>query len=692
MDKQGDDLRRRLLRRKKLAPLGRKPLRRPSCCVSFSSTISTAFLSLLAATSPFSLTEALTKLDLSYQPHVDAAAIVQMVGQHPIFKSVATAGPNSGTQADDPLVVVLDVSNSHLGDDGIAKLAQTLWSNHNDNNSTGTNTTSRRNIRLDVEAPMNRLTGKGVTEFLGILLYNNDNSSTTTTTKTTTLGKLNLGWNRLHDDEHHRPNRAFYSALQKLLASNQQCPEILCLERTGLGPAACRAMAKGLMARWERTGATSTTTPRPLSLHLTGNPIGDAGVAALAAAIRTICNSRRSHNETRSSLIFDTLDLSACGIGDAGIEALVLALENEVDAGNAAATAAAYADVDFPIRRLILSNNRISNQGALLLGRVFRSLGSRLQLNLDNNEAITDQGVVTLAEAVSKGTLADVSLCSCSIHADGAELWGKALRKFAQSNNGFADNSICVDLSGNPLGMLHGKSKSEGSKYSASRIKSTASATASAYMNHGLNFLKKGLGPSTVESDDDEEKKNGSPATSDSTDSSRKRCGFKALANAFIGNGRNADDALDRKTDISQMKTMHLGLRRTFCDTAGADALAAMLVAAKDEMGGRVSIEFELALNPVVEEEAIEALYGNDDVRLRDMAEHHTEAMEVLRRAQERAADAARVMAARRRAEMAFDVRRGDETQVEPDEEESLDVEEEWDSDADYENEEQVYE
>ena len=140
------------------------------------------------------------------------------------------------------------------------------------------------------------------------------------------------------------------------------------------------------------------------------------------------------------------------------------------------------------------------------------------------------------------------------------------------------------------------------------------------------------------------------------------------------------------------MKTMHLGLRRTFCDTAGADALAAMLVAAKDEMGGRVSIEFELALNPVVEEEAIEALYGNDDVRLRDMAEHHTEAMEVLRRAQERAADAARVMAARRRAEMAFDVRWGDETQVEPDEEESLDVEEEWDSDADYENEEQVYE
>jgi len=174
-------------------------------------------------------------------------------------------------------------------------------------------------------------------------------------------------------------------------------------------------------------------------------------------------------------------------------------------------------------------------------------------------------------------------------------------------------------------------------------------------------------------------------------DSSKKRCGFKALANAFIGED-DGDDVPEKATGSFEKKTIHLGLRRTLCDTAGADALAAMLVAAKDDMGGSSEIELELALNPVIEDETIAALHGEDEYRLRDMAERYMEAMEVIRRAQQRAAEAARMMAARREAETAFDQKwdappesfgaEGADDEDEP-------YEEEWDSDADYENEEE---
>jgi len=618
-------------------------------------------------------------LDLSYHPHVET-------------KTITTAAKQSMAKLDDhrpaPLLL-LDVSNSCLGDDGLRELSQRILqldaaADHHDNSTVAT--------VMQLKAQMNRLTRTGATDFFRTLLRN--------TTSAPAVRKLDFGWNRLYnDDGDHKANKAFHKALQDLLASKTRCPETLCLERTGLGPAACRAIGKGMMARFDhdekeegpRTSdddESNNVNTRLLSLHLAGNPIGDAGAAALAAAIRTVCSRTEENDGTSSSdhgtddgLVLDTLDLSACDIGDAGAEALALALED----GNRC-----------PVRRLVLCNNRISDQGALSLGRSYQG-SEDLHLLLDNNSKITDRGIATIVDAVEKGQLTDVSLRSCSIHADGAELWGKALRNFAERSN--KQQSIHIDLSGNPLGVLRGKSKSEGSKYSASRLKSQASATASAYMNHGLNFLKKGIGPafaasSGAESDDEEEKGEGSTSASaeNTDDPSNKRCGFKAMANAFIGEDHPGDHhAPSTKISNAPRRRIRLGLRRTFCDTAGADALAAMLVASRDDLNG-VELELELDLNPIVEEEAIAALHGEDENRLREMAERHAEAMEIIRVAQERAAEASRMAAARRAAAgAAYDRQRWD-APPEPydvdlnDDEEHL-YEDEWDSDAVYEDE-----
>jgi hypothetical protein len=184
--------------------------------------------------------------------------------------------------------------------------------------------------------------------------------------------------------------------------------------------------------------------------------------------------------------------------------------------------------------------------------------------------------------------------------------------------------------------------------YSAGAIKSKASATASAYVSQGLSFLKKGLGSVGVtlgpESDDEEEEQQ---QASDAVEESDKnmRCGFKSLANAFIA---FEQDIPPVDEPVHAVKNVTLGLRRTFCDTAGADALAAMITATKDQYQG-LNLKLELDLNPVVEDDMVNALYGHDDDILTEMADRHNEAMEVLRQAHERAVTAAKVLAARRR-------------------------------------------
>ena len=201
-----------------------------------------------------------------------------------------------------------------------------------------------------------------------------------------------------------------------------------------------------------------------------------------------------------------------------------------------------------------------------------------------------------------------------------------------------------IDLSGNPLGVLRGKNKKDGGKYSASRIKSTATATAASYMNLFKKSLKDVgidavLGVASAESDDEEEKLLGEGNAEEDDDTSsefaKKRCGAKAMVNVFL----NEYDATSEPRPAHKKK-VHLGLRHCFFDHEAADALAALIVEAKDRYGADISIE--VAMNPVLEDDMVDSLHGEqtDDDSLREMAERHLDILQALQEAQERAAEA----------------------------------------------------
>jgi hypothetical protein len=140
-------------------------------------------------------------------------------------------------------------------------------------------------------------------------------------------------------------------------------------------------------------------------------------------------------------------------------------------------------------------------------------------------------------------------------------------------------------------------------------------------------------------------------ADDEDEDVDQDRCGLKALANSFIfGGGDDIEEGVHQTLgNDTLLRTLNLGLRKTFCDTAGAEALAAMIVVAKERF--RCKIRADLRLNPVLEEAIVYALRGENDELLNDMSDHHLETMEILRRAKQRAALAARAMAARSRQE-----------------------------------------
>ncbi|KAI2503298.1 hypothetical protein MHU86_11128 [Fragilaria crotonensis] len=402
------------------------------------------------------------------------------------------------------------------------------------------------------------------------------------------LRSLDLSWNNLHPGEPGA--KTMMLDLRKLIEDPSRCPEILQLNRCSLGPAACRSIGKGIMNR-----GTVKSISKPLSLHLCGNPdVGDAGAAALAAAIR---------GSTSDSTIFSTLDLSACGIGDAGAEALALALEGHPGC----------------IERLILSNNAISNSGASSIARGIADSKTQIEwLELDNNPGISNVGAVALADAIGMGYIRNLSLRSCEVKADGAKAFGDCLKALAIQQT---SAQFSIDLSGNPLGMLKKKKKES--------LKNKATATTASYMNYIGKQIKSGLkdvgldtmlGTSSVESDDDEEERMGEGNGNDSSDEPT-RCGAKAFASAIV---------------LSEEEQHRAG-----------DALAATIVQAKERFG--IDLEVDVALNHVLEDSMVRALNGSDRDGLEDMVDRHMETVEAIRVAEARASRASEAAAARGR-------------------------------------------
>lgn len=439
------------------------------------------------------------------------------------------------------------------------------------------------------------------------------------------LYSLHVGWNRLFGDVDDSSILLLHKSLHTALA---ELPELTTygLECSGMGPSTARVLAEGLLERWqpeEKEQSTKVLLPKPLSLYLARNPLGDAGMAALAAAIRTATTSRSC-----AEFLLDTLDCAACQIGDAGVEALALALENDAD------TTRHYA-----IRHLILSHNALGSEAMRALGCCTGDNGCQI-LDVSGNTGITDVTVRPLVAAqVRPGRT--LILRSCTIQAGGAEWVGTRLREIVhQRGEDCAEEDVHVDLSGNPLGVLRGKAKKENA-YSASRIKSTVTATASAYMTQGLGLLKKGLGSSfsTLESDDEAEDDLADELEGSVSDEKMPdRCGLKALANAFIDPDTYLDE--NHSPAPSHFKgTIHIGLRRTFCDTAGAHALAAMIVAARQQ---GVTIHLDMVLNPALEDDMVDALHGENEHVLQEMAEQHFNMLEIWQETKQRTAQAAK--------------------------------------------------
>jgi Leucine Rich repeat len=491
------------------------------------------------------------------------------------------------------------------------------------------------------------------------------------------------------------------------------------LDCCGLDAAHCRSLAKGLLDRYPAEKAPVSTVssdipssqshdgresepPRPFSLHLSGNgAMGDAGAAALAAALRTLVRRHKpqssSSSATSPAVVLETLDLSSCGIGDVGAEALAVALESHRSARN---------DPVLLIRRLNLSHNRISSIGATALGRALQipttqgSSGSAtptadafsdvvlLGLDLSDNKDVGDKGAAGIAGAVASGRLPCVSMRSCNVYADGAASFGKALRRAAVAST---YDVVEIDLSGNPLGVLRGKKKEDG-KYSASRLKSKASATAASYVSQGMSFLRKNLkdvgvdvapllGGTSAESDDEEEK-NSEDSVDDDYDPSKGRCGAKAMANAFIEASEEDYGPLQGTPTLTRVR---LELRHCYFDHSAADALAAMLVTARSKLN--VDFDFDVSLNAILEEEMVSALEGDNanEHLLVEMAERHQDALDALKEARARATHASAAAAARVRADGDSYKAEWDAAGIRPNyDDEDDDVR---DSDADYEDE-----
>ena len=456
---------------------------------------------------------------------------------------------------------------------------------------------------------------------------------------------LDISLNALSGDiDDRKGQRALTKSLQ-LLIEGGRCPRTLRLDCCGLGPAACRAIGKGLLNTAEtesKLGVKDTTDGkrrlrRLSSIYLSGNElIGDAGTAALAAALRTAPRS--------SCPLLEVLDLSNCAISDAGCEALAMAIRDNPGC----------------VQNLDLSNNRITDDGAVSLG-LAASPNALLNIDLSNNKGVTDRGVSALAAGMERGAIRSLVVRSCSIQADGAGALGKALCTLASSKNtDNGDGEYYIDLSGNMLGTVQVKKH----KGSAGLLKSKASATVEADMGFLGKKLRSGLKEAGIgnfvsaESDDDEEEFLGDDGGDvDGVAEAGGKCGARAFSDAIIGD--DGDSGPERTSQSGRTKCI-VGMRHCFLDERAADALAAAIIRARDAYNLGLSVDS--VMNAALDDDVVATLGDTEDEEmLSEMAQRYFGVLEALRIARQRAREAAEAAAARARAENAFGNALGEE-------------------------------
>lgn len=616
------------------------------------------------------------------------------------------------------LLLDVDVSSSNLDDDAVLSLVGGIFNKsrrHDDDNET---TSSEQEIILNLKLEMNRISPAGVAKVFDLLIGEKkaqeiiddngtaeviDNSSeesimhdsassceqatiinatmdhevpqkdgatmipAAAPTKPSHLRieTLDLSYNDIGGEGIHPPSAELLNSVRRLFENNEQypsavIPNILLMENCGIGAAFCRSIGRGICNAHERRRSQSHSEDdgadcclyegnRPSILRIGGNPaIGDAGAVALAAAFRMTASDDTT-DEGDNDRIMEELDLSSCDIGDVGAEAIALAL--------AANTSS--------LKRLDLSSNKITDVGAIALGRALIESRERTssfaleQIILDNNAQIGDDGAAALAKAISSGAVRSVHLRSCSIRAEGAAEFGKALVEIMKHSKTLQIQStqIDIDISGNPFGISKPKKK-KGAAYSASLLRDKASSNIK-FIGKSLQSRIKGgfgMGLTTAESDDDEEEIGnvmGEILSDDEDveefDSDRlqaiARCGARLFSGEIL-NTASERSAPARQASKDAGLEILLGMRHCFLDNGAIDALAAAKVFAA-KAGSILSID--IAMNTGIDDATISALKGSEEEEdlLSSIAERHSNEMKRILEAEERRKAAAEVAAAR---------------------------------------------
>eukprot|EP00934_Nitzschia_sp_Nitz4_P004479 Nitzschia sp. Nitz4//scaffold3_size479765//424707//426800//NITZ4_000180-RA/size479765-processed-gene-1.551-mRNA-1//-1//CDS//3329550998//4469//frame0 len=558
---------------------------------------------------------------------------------------------------------------------------------------------------MSIAVNFNHLTPLEVIPLFESILHQDPPSQSNTSNASTasshfslpTVQELNLGWNNLGKTKalKNKVHKKFLTLLQKVVESPLRCPRNLRLHVCGLGPAACRAISKGLVQRHAFSKKASVEAQRglcaPISLYLTRNPgIGDTGVQALASGLATIAT--RDATRLNDGPVLDVLDLSGCGISDVGVKALASAIRS----------------TKCVIRRLDLSNNHITNKGVLELAAalvVSPSDTCKLQvLDLSHNKDVGDEGAQAMASAIAKGVIYSLVVRSCHVHADGAAHLARSVKELVSSPR--RPSFVKIDLSGNPLGTLR-KKGSHGTTGSSAAAIRKAKETTTAYMNYISKKFQKSLNElgmtDTASRDMWDSDAEGDDAGSTlskgerGVDLTSVKCGGLAMADAFLG----SDGSLQELSKASPTEghkqpacKVELGLRRCALDTRASEALAAVRQGAQS--ASHVDLVVDVRMNDVLEEDTIAALAGKSRFagHLHDMAERYEEAMERLRVARRRSLEAAEAAAQRLRAETELEDTWGAPVDMGDDDQADVYDNEEgspWDSDQAYDDPEYDY-
>ncbi|KAL3792656.1 hypothetical protein HJC23_009384 [Cyclotella cryptica] len=443
-------------------------------------------------------------------------------------------------------------------------------------------------------------------------------------------------------------------------------PRVLAMENCGIGPAFCRSIGRGILNAFENR-RHSKHSYRPSVLRIGGNhAVGDQGAVAIAAALRLAVQNLDSEVDLENDHLtqhrgLEELDLSSCNVGDTGAESLALAL-----AFNPCC-----------LSKLDLSNNQITDVGAKTIGRALveahrvkvlrRGIPGYVleEIVLDNNVQIGDGGAVALAEAIACGAIRSISLRSCSVKAEGAAAFGKAISSLTKEKCGLHDDSINlhVDLSGNAFGIKPAKKK-KGAAYSAGLLRDKASSHISYIgktLQKGWKEGLKGAGVSmglTVDSDDDEENLSimgGLINTEDDREDEQlfeasARCGARSFS-AEILKGKNDGQGVSK--EYTGQLSVYVAMRRCSLDDGATDALSAAVTEMMKNPGTNLVID--VSMNSVGPQTVTALLRDkNEEKLLISMAKRHMNALAVMNEARERAALAAESAVARADMEKKF--------------------------------------